>query len=190
MGEQRLFLRKKVPMPLPVELLPGKEVWLHDVGEGGLGVSGSSRLELGTSTFFTFEFPDANSVIEAAGVVAWSDLGGRAGVRFTRIKPDSSAVLKRWLKSDTSQASTSSSASLHTSSSAALQPPRGGHEAADLRHEIIASNLNTQAALDMLAHRLVLLTRAAGAAIAWSEGSNNVICQASSGNSPGVGTKL
>jgi TonB family protein len=192
MGEQRLFLRKKVPMPLPVELLPGKEVWLHDVGEGGLGVSGSSRLELGTSTFFTFEFPDANSVIEAAGVVAWCDLGGRAGVRFTRIKPDSSAVLKRWLKRDASEVSNSSAGSLDRSSSAAVQPPRGGHEAADLLQEIIASNLDPQAALDMLADRLVRLTRAAGAAIAWSDGSrgNDVICQASSGNSPAVGTQL
>src|SRR5438270_1768864 len=192
MGEQRLFLRKKVPMPLPVELLPGKEVWLHDVGEGGLGVSGSSRLELGTSTFFTFEFPDANSVIEAAGVVAWCDLGGRAGVRFTRIKPDSSAVLKRWLKRDASEVSSSSAGSLDRSSSAAVQPPRGGHEAADLLQEIIASNLDPQAALDMLADRLVRLTRAAGAAIAWSDGSrgNDVICQASSGNSPAVGTQL
>jgi hypothetical protein len=192
MGEQRLFLRKKVPMPLPVELLPGKEVWLHDVGEGGLGVSGSSRLELGALTFFTFEFPDANSIIEAAGVVAWCDLGGRAGVRFTRIKPDSSAVLKRWLKTEASQVSTSSPGSLHTASSVALQPPRGGHEAADLRQEIIASNLGRQAALDMVADRLVRLTRAAGAAIAWSDGShgNDVICQASSGNAPGVGTKL
>ena len=97
--EQRLFLRKKVSLPLPIELLPGKEVWLHDLGEGGLSVSGSSRLEPGTATFFKFQFPDSNSVIEASGVVAWCDGSGRVGIRFTRIKPDSSAVLKRWLKS-------------------------------------------------------------------------------------------
>jgi TonB family protein len=187
MGEQRLFLRKKVSMPLPVELLPGKEVWLNDLGEGGLGVSGSSRLELGTSTFFSFQFPDPNSVIEAVGVVAWCDLAGRAGVRFTRIKPDSSAVLKRWLK--TEPVSSPTTAPLESSSAAALQPGRGGHETADLREEIFAANLDSKAALDVLVHRLVRLTRAAGSAIAWSD-ANNVICQASSGNAPSVGTKL
>jgi outer membrane biosynthesis protein TonB len=187
MGEQRLYLRKKVPMPLPVELLPGKEVWLNDLGEGGLGVSGSSRLELGTSTFFSFQFPDPNSVIEAAGVVAWCDLAGRAGVRFTRIKPDSSAVLKRWLKTEPVSGSTASPTA--SNSAAAVQPPRGRHETADLREEILAANLDTRAALDVLADRLVRLTRAAGAAIAWSD-ADNVICQASSGNAPSVGTKL
>jgi TonB family protein len=187
MGEQRLFLRKKVSMPLPVELLPGKEVWLSDLGEGGLGVSGSSRLELGTSTFFSFQFPDPNSVIEAAGVVAWCDLAGRAGVRFTRIKPDSSAVLKRWLKSG--PVSSAATAPLESSSTAAVQPARGGHETADLREEILAANLDRKAALDVLVDRLVRLTRAAGAAIAWSD-ADNVICQASSGHAPSVGTKL
>src|SRR4029077_12068940 len=68
--------------------------------EGGLSVSGSSRLELGTTTFLDFQFPDPNSVIEAAGVMAWCDNFGRVGGRFTRIKPDSTAALKRWLKSD------------------------------------------------------------------------------------------
>ena len=96
--EQRLFVRKKVDTPLPIELVPGKEVWLHDLGEGGLSVSGSSRVELGTPTFLTFHFPDSNSMIEAAGVVEWCHSSGRLGVRFTRIKPDSTAALKRWLQ--------------------------------------------------------------------------------------------
>src|SRR5579864_1950820 len=100
MGEQRLFLRRKVQTPLPIELLPGKEVWLDDLGEGGLSVSGSSPIEPGTATFFNFQFPDANSVIEAAGVVAWYGDSGRVGIRFTRIKPDSTAALKRWLNAD------------------------------------------------------------------------------------------
>src|SRR5438270_1583349 len=176
-------------MPLPVELFPGKEVWLNDLGEGGLGVSGSSRLELGTSTFFSFQFPDPNSVIEAAGVVAWCDLAGRAGVRFTRIKPDSSAVLKRWLKSESLPVARAEAGSLEPSSAAVLQPPRGGNECAELRQEILAANLHGQAALDMLVDRLMRLTRAAGAAIAWSDG-DDVICRASSGNAPATGTKL
>ncbi|PYS20352.1 MAG: hypothetical protein DMF72_21400, partial [Acidobacteria bacterium] len=155
-------------MPLPIELLPGKEVWLNDLGEGGLGVSGSSRLELGTATFFTFQFPDANSVIDAAGVVAWCDLSGRMGVRFTRIKPDSTAVLKRWLKSEELPPSMPAADSADDRTIAAmLQLPRSGSDIAGLREEIAAANLNAEAALDVIASRLLRLTRATGAAIAW-----------------------
>jgi GAF domain-containing protein/outer membrane biosynthesis protein TonB len=185
MSEQRLFLRKKVPLPIPIELLPGKEMWLHDIGEGGLSVSGSSRLEPGAATFFSFQFPDANSMIEASGVVAWCDGSGRVGIRFTRIKPDSTAVLKRWLKSDEKQSSSS------LAESAAAEPPRAGIEGdvAALRHEIARANLDSAAALDLLAERMKDRTRASGAAIALRD-ADAVICRASSGNAPPAGTPL
>ena len=183
MSEQRLFLRKKVPLPIPIELLPGKEMWLHDIGEGGLSVSGSSRLEPGAATFFSFQFPDANSMIEASGVVAWCDGSGRVGIRFTRIKPDSTAVLKRWLKSDEKQSSSS------VAEPAVAEPPRAGIEGdvAALRHEI--ARADSAAALDLLAERMKDRTRASGAAIALRD-ADSVVCRASSGNAPPAGTVL
>ena len=184
MSEQRLFLRKKVPLPVPIELLPGKEMWLHDIGEGGLSVSGSSRLEPGTATFFSFQFPDANSIIEASGVVAWCDGSGRVGIRFTRIKPDSSAVLKRWLKNDEKQSSSSAE-------QPAAEPVRAGigSDAATLRQEVSRANLDSSGALDLLAERMKDRTRASGAAIALRD-DDSVICRASSGNAPPAGTPL
>jgi len=185
--EQRLFLRKKVSLPLPIELLPGKEVWLHDLGEGGLSVSGSSRLEPGTATFFKFEFPDANSVIEASGVVAWCNSSGRVGIRFTRIKPDSSAVLKRWLNSQppTKESKTISERTAEVE----LQPPRAQHDVAQLRDTISAARLEGRAALNLIVERMLLLTRASGAAIALRE-ADEVVCRATVGNAPDVGTRL
>ena len=186
MGEQRLFLRKKVQTPLPIELLPGKEVWLDDLGEGGLSVSGSSPVELGTSTFFSFQFPDANSVIEAAGVVAWCGDSGRVGIRFTRIKPDSTAALKRWLNADLPALASSVEGSTEN---AYRQSTSRRFDIAEIRAEVLASGLAGDAILQFLADRIVLLTRAAGAAIALRDG-NAVICRASSGTAPDAGTKL
>ena len=184
MSEQRLFLRKKVPLPIPIELLPGKEMWLHDIGEGGLSVSGSSRLEPGTATFFSFQFPDVNSIIEASGVVAWCDGSGRVGIRFTRVKPDSSAVLKRWLKTDEKQASSPAEQQTTGRASAGMEG-----DAAALREEIARANLNFSDALDLLAERMMNRTRASGAAIALRD-ADAVICRSSSGNAPPAGTAL
>ena len=187
--EQRLFLRKKVEAPLPIELLPGKEVWLYDLSEGGLSVSGSSRVEPGTTAYFDFEFPDPNSVIEAAGVVAWCDNSGRVGVRFTRIKPDSTAALKRWLKSDQSAITDQK-----------VEPPaqitplsglvsRAHFEISDLRTELGSKTLTTETALKLIVERMAYHTRATGAAIAWRVGSD-VICRANTGNAPEIGVRL
>jgi TonB family protein len=187
--EQRLFLRKKVETPMPIELLPGKEVWLYDLGEGGLSVSGSSRLEPGTTTFLDFQFPDPNSVIEAAGVVAWCDSFGRVGVRFTRIKPDSTAALKRWLKGDPVQppAKTAEPPS-HTPQLPSLVS-RAHFEISDLRNQLSTANLSTEASLKRIVEGMAHHTRATGAAIAWREG-DQVICRATTGNAPEIGVRL
>ena len=187
MEDQRLFLRKKVQTPLPIELLPGKEVWLDDLGEGGLSVSGCSPLEVGTTTFFRFQFPDANSVIEASGVVAWCGDSGRVGIRFTRMKPDSSAALRRWLKSDlpafVNAPENSADAPIE------VKPHRDRFDIKELTAEIDAAGLGDDAAFQLIAERMLHLTRASGAAIALHAG-DDVVCRASSGNAPAVGTKL
>lgn len=187
--EQRLFLRKKVETPLPIELLPGKEVWLHDLGEGGLSVSGSSRVEPGTTTFLDFRFPDPNSVIEAAGVIAWCDNFGRVGVRFTRIKPDSTAALKRWLKSDQPSVPDEEAQAAPTTTPLSTLVSRAHFEISDLRSELASETLETEAALKLIAERMSYHTRATGAAIALRNGSD-VICRASTGNAPEIGVRL
>lgn len=187
--EQRLFLRKKVETPMPIELLPGKEVWLYDLGEGGLSVSGSSRVEPGTTTFLDFQFPDPNSVIEAAGVVAWCDSFGRVGVRFTRIKPDSTAALKRWLKGDQAQPPAPTAEPRAHAPQLPSLVSRAHFEISDLRTELVSENLNTEAALKRIVEGMAYHTRATGAAIAWRQ-RDEVVCLASTGNAPEIGVRL
>lgn len=177
---------------MPIELLPGKEVWLYDLGEGGLSVSGSSRLEPGTATFLDFQFPDPNSVIEAAGVVAWCDSFGRVGVRFTRIKPDSTAALKRWLKGDQTQPPAQTAEPKAHAPQLPKLPTlvsRAHFEISDLRTQLASENLGTEAALKRIVEGMARHTRATGAAIAWREG-DEVGCLASTGNAPEIGVRL
>jgi hypothetical protein len=187
--EQRLFLRKKVSIPLTIELFPGKEVWLDDLGEGGLSVSGSSRLEPGVPTFLTFEFPAANAVIEAAGQVAWCESSGRAGVRFTRLKPDSAAAVKRWLKACEAEPAAQASASTGILPKIEHRAPGLSNDLRKLLGDVDFPELGNRQAFDRVVARMLSLTRATGAAIAWRV-DEDVICQASAGSAPPVGTRL
>lgn len=188
-AEQRLYLRRRVIKPLPIELLPGKGVWLHDIGEGGLSVSGTSRLQLGSNTYLNFQFPEANTLIDAAGVIAWCDDSGRAGVRFTRIKPDSTAALKRWLKTDSVAIAASSPVAIPDLTQAVPEREQSLVEVELLRSLIARQKLDKASALGMIVELMSELTRASGAAIALLEGAD-VICRASLGNAPDVGVKL
>ena len=188
LSEQRLCARRRVGKPIPIELLPGKTVWLHDLSEGGLSVSGSAGVETGTTTCIRFDFPETNSVIDAAGVVAWTDVSGRAGVRFTDIEPDSTESLRQWLLSDEQAQDMSVTEpniqdSELTNSIACLQ------EVSELKALISSQQLDSPAALDLIVRRMMELTSATGAAIVLREG-DDAICRASAGNAPDVGVKL
>ena len=185
--DQRQSTRKVVSEPIAVELRPGREAWIRDVGEGGVSVFGASPLELGTNTAIRFELPEINSVIDASGVVAWSDESGRAGVRFTRVEPDSSAALRRWLDSGASLQASQSDTTNHDHDLAVKVACL--REVADLQAIISSEHLETPAALDLVVRRMAELTRASGAAIALREGQD-VFCRASFGNAPDVGVKL
>ena len=184
--EHRLFLRKRVLQPISIELSPGKKAWLYDLSEGGLRLYGGSGVELGTNAYIRFQFPEANSVIDASGVVAWSEPSGRAGVRFTHMQPESTASLRRWLQSEPeaagSAATTNDDAVLASRISSLTQ-------VSDLQAEISSRGLDRDAALDVIVRRMLEVTRATGAAIALRERAD-VVCRASAGNAPDVGVKL
>ena len=186
-GEQRQSKRKVVSEAVAIELPPGMEARLRDVSESGLSISSGSPLELGTTTSFRFELPDATAVIDAEGVVVWSDDSGRSGLRFTRVEPDAAAALQRWLSSGANAYAVSSDLPLHDADLAAKVVCL--REVADLQAIISAERLERSAALDLIVRRLAELTRASGAAIALREGED-VVCRATIGNAPEVGVRL
>src|SRR3954451_18445420 len=186
-SEQRQSERKVISEQIAIELPPGKEAWLHDLGEGGLSVSSTSPLELGTATSFRFELSEANAIIDAAGVVVWTNQSGRSGFRFTRVEPNVTAALRRWLDSGASERPASSD--LPVTDAELAGKVASLREVADLQAIISSEQLELAAALDLIARRMTELTRATGAAIALREGQD-VVCRASSGNAPDVGVKL
>ena len=186
--EQRLSARKRVSQPIPIDLAPGQRVWLYDVGEGGVGVSGTAHLESGTGAKVHFRFPDADTSVSADGIVAWSDAFGRSGIHFTEIQPNCSATLRNWLASSSAAAPAQKSESVQHDSALANQISCLG-EIADLQAAISAQQLECDATLDLIVRRMAELTRASGAAIALRE-EQDVICRASFGNAPDVGVKL
>ena len=188
--DQRLSPRKRLSQPIAIELLLGKNeaAWLHDVGEGGLSVFGTQPLELGTITSTTFRLPDTDLPIETAGVVAWSNDAGRVGVRFTRVEPDSTLALRRWLRNGALVAS-ESSIMKHAPDAELASRISCLSEVADLQSVISNEKFDCDAALNLIVRRMTELTRASGAAIALCEGQD-VVCRARAGNAPDVGVKL
>ena len=180
--EHRLFLRKRILQPISIELSPGKKAWLYDLSQGGLRIYGCAGVDLGTSANIRFQFPEANTAIDAAGVVAWSDPSGRAGIRFTHMQPESTAGLRRWLESESS-ATDSVATTLHNDDSVLASRISSLAQVSDLQAEIASRRLDREAALDLIVRRMMEVTRASGAAIALREG-DDVICRASVGKVP------
>jgi TonB family protein len=186
--EQRLSLRKRLCGPVPIELFPGQEVLLSELSEGGLSVTSSSRLEVGAVARINFQIPETDSEIDATGVVAWSDSSGRAGVRFTNLESHSIAALSSWVALDKGR-TPAELAEGPTTDSALAAKVTGLREVADLKTTISLQQLDSDASLETIVHRMAALTRATGAAIALREGPD-VICRASAGSAPDVGVKL
>ena len=186
--EQRLSARKRVSQPIPIDLAPGQKVWLYDVGEAGVGVSGTTHLESGTRAKVQFRFPDTDASISADGIVAWSDAFGRSGIHFAEIQPNVCATLRNWLASGSTVTPLETGEAVQHDSALAAQISCLG-EIADLQAAISAQRLDRDAALDLIVRRMAELTRASGAAIALRE-QQDVICRASFGNAPDVGVKL
>jgi len=186
--EHRLFLRKRILQPFSIELSPGKKALLYDLSEGGLRVYGGSGLDLGTSAYVRFQFPEANTVIDAFGVVAWSDPSGRAGIRFTHMQPESTAGLRRWLESESTTAD-AVAATASKDDSVLASRISSLAQVSDLQAKISSCQLDREAALDLIVRRMMEVTRASGAAIALRE-ADDVVCRASVGNAPDVGVKL
>ena len=98
-GEQQSYFRAALDVPVTVRTKGGEELNVHavNIAVGGLAVSGivdplkcSGDLEIGFTT------PDGLAV-EATGRIAWADVRGKAGIRFTRIDPYLVGKLQQWI---------------------------------------------------------------------------------------------
>ena len=92
----------RIPIEIPVQLISSGgavNTKTSDLGEGGLAIQATQRLENGAAMGIQFTLPGSEQRIEARGEIAWVNAGRSAGLRFTEISPNSQEKIKEWLDS-------------------------------------------------------------------------------------------
>jgi len=98
-GEQQSYFRAALDVPVSIHTKFGKEISVRSVNlaAGGLAVSGlTSPLSCSGDLEIRFTMPEGLAV-EATGRIAWADVRGKAGIRFTEIDSTLVAKLQQWI---------------------------------------------------------------------------------------------
>jgi hypothetical protein len=187
-----------------------------DISERGMSMQTSSPLKLDSNLNFCLDLSETRTRIRTNGQVIWSDDSGRAGVRFPKLAPQSLKQLRQWLFVNVLTAfdharSWTAGADIGTSygasndshfsqhmrhneltSGATESSGRDGSLTAvkDMQNKVESATQDREVALQLIAEQAMAFTRAAGAAIALSEG-DAMLCVASAGpDAPSLGTTI
>ncbi len=98
-GEQQNYFRAALDVPVTLRTKWGEDLDVRSVNlaVGGLAVSGVvNPLKCSGDLEIRFAMPDGLA-IEASGRIAWADVRGKAGIRFTHIEPDLVDKLQQWI---------------------------------------------------------------------------------------------
>ena len=98
-GEQQSYFRAALDVPVSIHTKFGKELSVRSVNlaAGGLAVSGLvNPLNCSGDLEVRFTMPEGLAV-EATGRIAWADVRGKAGIRFTEIDSTLVAKLQQWI---------------------------------------------------------------------------------------------
>lgn len=183
-----------------------------DISESGMGIQALWPLALGRTSDFRLDLPKPGTYLEVKGTVVWCGPSGRAGVRFDELSEDNHRELEDWLAAN---AISGESAPGAQGSIAALDE----HDRDDLlmcevvpadeiwqarnadytsllaalaavKREVEALRRDPDAALQLIARRAQVFTRASGVAIAVSDGAD-MSCRANAGtDTPPLGARL
>ena len=206
-GDRRRSVRHKVHSPAYASFggLGGGMVLdlseIRDISPEGMSLqSVSAPLEVDRALNIVLDLSETKTYINATGTVIWQDGSGRCGIRFGAIPGPALRQLNSWLLFNTLTALTKTLGPVAESESAEVveeTPPerQTSHLVADaptlnsIRSQAEALRENLPAALEYLADRARLLTRASGAAIAVGNG-NEMVCHASSAEAPPLGARF
>lgn len=100
-GEQRFQFRLPVEIPFTprVEGDPSPiEANIFNLAESGMGISCPRRLPVERKLSGSIVLPESDCRIEVTGVVEWSDVDGRAGVRFVGMPYVAQSTIVAWLR--------------------------------------------------------------------------------------------
>ncbi|HTZ96491.1 MAG TPA: GAF domain-containing protein [Terriglobales bacterium] len=183
-----------------------------NISEDGIGIQALWPLTVGHEADFRLDLSNPSTYVEVKGIVVWSEQAGRAGIRFTRIPETGRRELETWLSArgvgsliDSStdppavplfEEPEPNDALLCEIVAAEEDTPRNADYTSLLaaldaiRREAQSLGNDLDAALQLIANRAQIFTRASGVAIALS-GGPEMTCRATAGNdSPPVGARL
>jgi CheY-like chemotaxis protein len=90
----------RVPIELPITLTFGKtpqKTSTSDLSEGGIAIRFTQRAQNTGPLRVSFTLPGADTPIDTAAEIAWTDSSSHAGVRFVDLSLEYRAQLKSWL---------------------------------------------------------------------------------------------
>jgi putative methionine-R-sulfoxide reductase with GAF domain len=210
--ERRRCMRHKVHTPAYASLRGTSRGMLLDftevldVSEDGMTIQTSSQLNIGHDLSIFLDLPETKSCIQTSGNVVCADQTGRAGISFHGMPAGSRAQLQEWLFVNSligweranaynqnlgiagvSSATNRDSAAVVREESLPLLTLSA---LAAVKREILSSQLELRASLQLIVERAASFTNATGAAIALKQ-KNEMVCRASIGSvAPPVGLRL
>ncbi len=173
---------------------------IRNISSEGMSLHLESPLEVNRCLNIVLDLPETKMYINTTGTVVWTDAYGCCGIRFGMMPEASLRQLNSWLLFNTLAALTKTNDSneephigdrVETAGTRA-EIPRFVADAPTLnaiRSQVEDLGNNLPAALEVLADRARLLTAASGAAIALGN-EEEMVCQASSGEAPGIGARF
>ncbi len=193
-----------------------------DISEAGMSIQTSSPLRAEHDLSLCLDLSETKTRIWTRGQVVWSDTSGRAGIRFAQLPGESRDQLKEWLfvnilaafdhagatsppavgwnNTSNDVPASHSMAKDEVKSGAAATSSNGSRRATgeavpserEREEEVEPNGFDRETTLQLTAERALALTRATGAAIALSQGSDSeMVCLASAGSdAPPFGTRL
>ena len=174
---------------------------VRDISPAGMSLHAvSAPLEVNRTLNIVLDLSETKTYINVTGTVIWKDDSGRCGIRFGTMPEPALRQLNSWLLFNTLTALTktvgpTAQPELAESVQEPAAAPESPHFVADaptlnsIRSQAEELRDNLPAALELLADRARLLTRASGAAIALGNGSE-MVCQASSAKAPPLGARF
>lgn len=184
-AEQRRGLRKSTvhEQICLVELGADRSAMLLDISELGFGVQCVQGIPEAPTTTFRFLLPGSPAIVTGEGEIAWSDLRGRMGVRFTKVAPEMMKEVRDWVNSE---ANPLFEDPVETE---AVVDEDARDRVAQLEARIMMSGWAEVQSLNFLVDQVAAMTQASGVAIAVEDG-NGIVCKASSGIAPQVGVRI
>jgi len=214
-GERRRLVRQKLHTPVyasfngPQTDMVVDLSELLDLHEDGFAVQTSERLEMNRAVALCLDLPETKSYIHGTGEVMWSDDAGRGGIRFSGLPESSRQVLKEWLFANLLIACSNHAARTDqlarreeqklpelapVSKSSTVVPisDRSGtlSSVEAVRREVREIGDDVDAVLQLITERVLSLTGASGAALAFLT-DDKMICRAHAGEpAPPLGAPL